>query len=274
MKKINSLIIILFIVVSTFTGSNIFADSEPQDKQVSPWENVPPELAQIKNLGGGITQVGNIIVDENKKEVRVPGHLNMLEGPVEFIACTKGGMKSYESVLEMETNAIAFNLSMILLGLDPKKGKASAYHFDPSPPQGDSVDISIQWNTDKGVKSIMAQELIHNITSGKTLQADRWIYTGSIFLENGRYLAEDAGVLIGFVHEPASIIESHFSGKFPSYGTYVVNKDLLLEVGTEIQMVIRPVEIDEEKKHEGGNNLPELTGQVEKQNEKANLGTD
>ena len=130
MKKIYVFMIILFIVISTSTSTNIFADSEPQDKQVSPWENVPPELAQIKNLGGGITQVGNIIVDENKKEVRVPGHLNMLEGPIEFIACTKGGMKSYESVLEMDTNAICFNLSMILLGLDPKKGKASAFHFD------------------------------------------------------------------------------------------------------------------------------------------------
>jgi Leu/Phe-tRNA-protein transferase len=85
------------------------------------------------------------------------------------------------------------------------------------------------------------------MNAGKPFPADYWIYAGSIFLEDGRYLAEDAGVLIGFVHDPASIIESHLSGKFPAYDTYVVNKNHLLSVGTEIRMIIKPIKIHEDK---------------------------
>ena len=171
----------------------------------------------------------------------------MLEGPIEFIACTKGGMKSYESVLEMDTDAKSFNLSMILLGLDPKKGKAPAYHFDPNPPQGDGVEIIIQWDTVDGQKAIKAQELIYDINTDKTFPADDWIYTGSVFLEDGNYLADLAGVLVGFVHDPASIIESHFSGKFPAFGSYVVNKKYLDKVGMKIRMIIRPHEKTQNK---------------------------
>lgn len=223
---------------------SVFAGDESQNKQDIPENNVTSEQPIVKELGDGRLQVGNIIIDVNKKEIIVPGRLNMLEGPIEFIACTKGGMKAYESILEMETDAKSFNLSMILLGLDPKRGKAAAFHFDPSPPQGDAVEIFIEWDTLDGKRTVMAQELIHDMGTGKTFPTDHWVYTGSVFLENGMYLAEEAGVLIGFVHDPASIIESHFSGKFPAYGTYVVNKNYLNKVGMKIQMIIKPIETD------------------------------
>ena len=251
---------IVLPIISACLSASVSADNkdvmETQNTQTTKpiVENItPPEQPEVKNLGNGRFQIGNIIIDEDKKEVVVPGNLHMLEGPIEFIACTKGGMKEYESVLEMETDAISFNLSMILLGLDPNKGKAAAYHFDPSAPDGDGVEISIQWNTDKGIKTIRAQELIHDMNTGKPFPADHWVYTGSVFLEDGQYLADLAGVLIGFVHDPASIIESHFSGKFPGYGTYVVNKNHLLSVGDEIRMVIRPIKAHISEEERTGN---------------------
>jgi hypothetical protein len=165
-------------------------------------------------------------------------------------------MKLYESVLEMDTDAKSFNLSMILLGLDPKKGKASAYHFDPNPPEGDKVEIFIRWNTPNGMEmTIKAQDLIYDINTNRTFPADDWVYTGSVFLEDGRYLAESAGVLIGFIHDPASIIESHFSGEFQPFGSYVVNKNYLDEIGKKIKMIIKPVEIDKENKQDEKINL-------------------
>jgi hypothetical protein len=242
MKKIYTFIIIIIIstVCSTFLNFYLLADNANQNEQKPQGSKNQQKEDIVKNLGNGKLQVGNIIIDENKNEAIVPGRLNMIEGPIEFIACTKGGYKAYESVLEMDTDAKSFNLSMILLGLDPKKGKAAAYHFDPNPPQGDSVEIFIQWDTEDGKKVIKAQQLIYDMNTEKTFPADDWIYTGSVFLENGSYLAEEAGVLIGFVHDPASIIESHFSGKFPAFGSYVVNKNYLDEVGKEIQMIIKP----------------------------------
>jgi hypothetical protein len=264
MKKNKVLLTVLSITVFSIisTGHCVSAENvnnEVNDQQITPprtpvnESSSSPEQPEVINLGNGRFQIGKIIVDEDKKEVTIPGHLNMVEGPIEFIACTKGGMKEYESVLEMDTDAKSFNLSMILLGLDPKKGKAAAYHFDPSPPEGDLVEIFIRWNTPLGIEmNIKAQDLIYDMNTNRTFSVDNWVYTGSVFLEDGRYLAEEAGVLIGFVHDPASIIESHYSGKFPAFGSFVVNKNYLDKVGTKIQMIIRLIKIQE-----AGNKTPE-----------------
>ncbi len=247
MKKICALMIIMLMVVSVFPNFRVSADENNQELQGN---NEPQKQNIVKNLGNGKLQVGNIIIDEIKNEAIVPGRINMKEGIIEFIACTKGGMKAYESALEMDTDAKSFNLSMILLGLDPKKGKTSAYHFDPNPPEGDGVEIYIQWDTDKGKKTIMAQEVIHDMKTGKTFPTSHWVYTGSIFMENGIYLADEAGVLIGFVHDPASIIESPLSNGAGSFGSLVVNSSILPEVSTKIQMIIKPFEKVENKKQE------------------------
>jgi hypothetical protein len=268
MKNIRIIHIILMLTIFTISGVCLSTSAENDNREVKESQKiqstptmaenkVPPEEPEVKNLGNGRLQIGNIIIDEDKKEVTIPGRLNMLEGPIEFIASTKGGMKLYESVLEMDTDAMSFNLSMILLGLDPKKGKAAAYHFDPSPPQGDAVEISIQWDTEDGKKTIPVQEIIHDMDTGKIFPADKWVYTGSIFLDDGQYLADLAGALIGFVHDPASILESHFSGKFPPYGTYMVNTNHSLSVGTEIRMIIRPIETKEKNRLDAGNKRPE-----------------
>jgi len=60
---------------------------------------------------------------------------------LEFIASTKGGFKGYESALELDTNAISFNLALILIGLDREHAVHPRRHFDPIPPKGDPVEI-------------------------------------------------------------------------------------------------------------------------------------
>ncbi len=240
MKKINNLLIIVSMLFFVLPHLIVVADDLTQDNLDKTENNVAPEQPKVKDLGNGKFQIGNILLDKNKKEVTVPGRINMKEGIIEFIACTKGGYKAYESALEMDTNAKTFNLSLILIGLDPKKGKAAAYHFDPKPPQGDGVEISIQWDTEKGKKTIMAQEVIHDMNTGKIFPASHWVYTGSVFLKNGIYLADEAGVLVGFIHDPAPVIESPLSNGTGAFGSLVVNSAILPEVGTKIQMIIKP----------------------------------
>ncbi len=241
MKQIIS-IIILFMLVLFSTCLNLFASDLSQAGREYLEYKYPPKERKVKNLGDGRIQLGNIIVDRKKKEVIVQGRINMKSGVIEYIACTKGGNKSYESVLEMDTDAKTFNLSMIFLGLDPTKGKACAFHFDPNPPQGDPVEISIHWDSDEGEKTVMAQELILDMKTEKTFPASQWVYTGSVFLRNRAYLADRAGVLIGFVHDPAPVIESPQPISQDSFGSLVVNSAILPEVGTKIHLIIKPFE--------------------------------
>ncbi len=229
----------MFFLVSPHL--TVFADDVIQDNLGKEENKVAPKQSKVKDLGNGKFRIGNILIDKNKKEATVPGRIIINEGIIELIACTKGGFKAYESALEMDTDAKTFNLSMILIGLDPKKGKATAYHFDPNPPEGDSIEIIVQWDTEKEKKTIMAQEIIHDMNTGKIFPASHWVYTGSVFLENGIYLADEAGVLVGFVHDPAPVIESPLpDDETGSFGSLVVNSTILPEVGTKIQMIIKP----------------------------------
>ena len=58
-----------------------------------------PQIAYAESLGKGRFQIGAITVDTVKREILVPGKVNMNEGVIEFIASMKGGFKLYESLL-------------------------------------------------------------------------------------------------------------------------------------------------------------------------------
>jgi hypothetical protein len=43
--------------------------------------------------------------------------------------------------------------------------------------------------------------------TNQELPVSHWVYSGSMFQPNGRYLSDVDGVLIGFVHSRAAVIE-------------------------------------------------------------------
>ena len=73
----------------------------------------------------------------------------------------------------------------------------------------------------------------------ETLSGGTWIYTGSAFKQDGRYLADDGGVIVGFVHDPASIIEYAGKGALNRYGAIVPNPTLGLAPGTPIVLTVK-----------------------------------
>ena len=52
---------------------------------------------------------------------------------------------------------------------------------------------------------------------------EEWVYTGSTFSDDGIYLAKYHGTLIGFAHDPASIIEHQGGLGLRHYGAIVAN---------------------------------------------------
>ena len=163
----------------------------------------------------------------------------MNEGTIEFIASIKGGFKLYETVLELDANAYEFNLSLILIGLDQKKGKASEMHFDPNPPEGDPVEIWVDWTDGGKQKSLRVEDLVYDTGRKAAMPRTKWVYTGSTILENGVYMAQMDGVLIGFVHDPAAIIDSASDSGLIQYGMLVVNKKVSPPVGTKIRLKVK-----------------------------------
>lgn len=194
--------------------------------------------APVERLGDNLLRVGNIRVDTKAREISLPGKVNDVTA-LEFIATAKGGVKAYESALELDTDAITFNLALLLIGLDRKNSVVPTMHFDTNPPKGDPVEIWIEWEADGKRARARGEELVYNETTNQTLLPDSWVYTGSQFMEhNNAYLADMEGTLIGFVHTPAPVIE-HSGPIVGTYGSNQLNKKLNLKPGTPITITIR-----------------------------------
>ncbi len=193
----------------------------------------------LTDLGGGKLQLGQILIHKDERWFSLPGRVLRDEPPLEYLAVKKGGMKGYESLFELDTTAGEFNIACILIGLDADNAVLPRYHFDKRSVKGDGVDVLVEWGEGDGVTQTRAEKLF--LLDGKSVQSREWAYTGSVVLPDKRYLAEEAGTLIGFIHDRDSIIEHRKGIGLGQFGEVKIDRDLLPPVGTPIRVTIRSV---------------------------------
>lgn len=194
----------------------------------------------VERLGENLLRIGTIRVDTSRREIAVAGHANQAT-TLEFVANTKGGMKAYESALTLDTNAVAFNAALLLIGLDGRRARVPTRHFDPVAPDGDPVEIWVEWVIPDRQQRVRIEQLLLDKRTGRTLPEGPWVYTGSSFA-GGRYLADVDGVLIGFVHSPAPVIENPREGAVGAFGSVVLNPELGLVPLTPVTLTVRALD--------------------------------
>lgn len=236
------------LLVAILAGGSLGAAVEGQ--QVRPkkpprsYGAVPPPTApaRVEKLDDGRIRIGGVLVDMARKEVSVTGVVNDVT-VLEFLVNTKDGYKSYESAIEASATAIDFNLGLILIGLDRNRAVARPrFHFDPVAPAGDGVEVMVSWQEGGRERRLPAEDLIYDDGSKKTLPPGRWVYTGSQFVRNSTaFLADVDGVLIGFVHSPAPLIERAEPVPGP-YGAIRLNPSAGLAAGTAVTVTVRPLQ--------------------------------
>lgn len=188
-------LLLLSVILFGCTEQSVKSEENSKEKDVS-----------IIKLDHNLFKIGEIEVDKKGRSFKVSGHFLRQEPPIEFFAVAKEGSRGYESLFELESTVYQFNLACILIGLEQNKGKPPEFHFDPIPLEGDSVEIWVSWQH-KG-QSFRYEAADFFKLGDTTLTKANWVYTGSHFLPDGKYMADEAGgTLIGFVHDPASIIE-------------------------------------------------------------------
>jgi hypothetical protein len=202
-----------------------------------------PPKPVAERLEDGKVRVEGILIDPAKRELRIGGFRNSAT-VLEYVANARKGPKAYESALELDASATAFNVAMILLGMDPTRSRPSRHKFDPELPMGDPVEILVEWKTQGGeTLQVRAEELVWNAQTERTLEEGKWVYTGSAFHPGGEYMAEVDGVLIGFMHCPESIVDSPRPLE-AQYGQYQFNPGLSqrgLEPGREVWVTVRAI---------------------------------
>jgi len=171
--------------------------------------------------------------------VTVTGKINADATTLEWVANTQGGAKAYESAMTLDTDGVTFNTALLLIGLDPKNARVPEFHFDPKPPQGDAVDLFVAWGQGSSAKRVSIEQLLYDQRTRKPMPAGGWVYTGSSMMENNQYRADaDGGVLIGFVHSPAPVIENRNPGAVGAFGSVILNRSLGLVPGTPVTLTV------------------------------------
>jgi len=98
----------------------------------------------------------------------------------------------------------------------------------------------VEWDDAGAMRKVRAEQLVYNQQTQHTIPEGPWVYTGSVFIEQGYAptLADIDGTLIGFVHTPSPIIENPTAVMGP-YGANQLNPALNLKPGTAITVTVR-----------------------------------
>ena len=192
----------------------------------------------MKPLGGDRYQIGAVVVDKRARRFSVPGRVNVLGKPLEYLATAPGGMKGYETLLEVDTTGSEFNLACILVGLerDPKLG--SFVRYNQAPLAGQRVSLSIAWTEGGKRRQISAAEAILNPEVGVKAEAVQWVYTGAAVSDpSAGFVPDLTGTLIGFVHDPNCIVDAVVAIGVGAYGS-VRGSALMPPVGSPVELIV------------------------------------
>ena len=196
------------------------------------------QLAKPKQLRENIYQLGNVVFDTSKREVSIPGEINIVgrDANIEFFACGKLG-KTHESVLIVDAEPIY--IFTVLGALDFKPGMNLEVEGDPRTPIGSPVEIWVEWQQGEEVVSRPARELLWNAFTDEPMQETRWIFTGGRH-KNDQYTAQLFHNIVAVYRDPDSLF-NHPLPTGTDDRTYRVNTDVVPPKGTKIKLIIRPV---------------------------------
>jgi hypothetical protein len=172
-----------------------------------------PELtnAPVRQIGAGLFQVGRVRFDKERKTISFPAVLNMREGVVEYLLVNSVG-KLHESVLRSEAEPYHIHLAALLIGgISPTNHAALGISRTSALP-GQSISLSITWQTPAGPKNLSGEELVYNSDTKASMSRGPWLYNGSR-LSEGTFLAQRDGSIVSIVADPDALVNNTRPGR-------------------------------------------------------------
>jgi hypothetical protein len=193
----------------------------------------------IHEISKGVYQIGDVVVDVNKREVILKGEINIINSDIiiEFFACGKLG-KTHESLLTLDAEPIHIQLALLRLNMNP--GMNLTVEGDPHAPQGDLAEIWVEW--ERGGKTVRyrAEELVQDAMKAQPMEKTHWVFTGARIIRN-QFTAQLFHNIIAVYRDPDSIFNHPLPGGTDDR-TYRVNTDVLPPKGTPVKVVIHPIQ--------------------------------
>lgn len=214
----------------------VLAQMPPDMEPTAPAVNPVPRPALL-DLGDGRYQLGPIILHKTQRWFEVNGRVLRRDPPLEYLAVAPGGMKGYESLLELDSGGAQFNLACILIGLE----RSSNTGVDPwaAMQSGQAhARLSVAWSDPQGRRHDRpATDLLAE--QGRSDLPNDWRYIGSGFTQDNGYLAEIYGTLIGFARDVNSVIEHRTGLGVGNYGSVGANMAVAPPEGTPVLLRVQ-----------------------------------
>ena len=188
----------------------------------------------IIKLDSTTYKLGTLIIDSDRRSVKIPGFVNMQRGMIELLACGPGG-KTHESVLVLDVIPYHLQVGLLLIGLNYVGGLD--YQGDPRTPKGDLVEVWVKWKNGERDTIVRGEDLVWDIPRKQHMEYTSWVFVGSKMVE-GKFMADVEKSLITTYHDPLSILDN----PLPTGGDdelYKVNEQLVPPKGTPVEVTIR-----------------------------------
>ncbi len=197
----------------SFTVSLHFAAQARADESE---KNVQPAMEEVSP---GVYRIGKLQLDKNTNTVTLPATVNMEEGNLEYLLVTQQG-STHESLLVTDVQPNDLHLAMLLLGAKGA-GILAPAPADAPPPQlnagylkhapllkGDPVTIAVAWKKEGAAQTAPVEDWLFDLGTKKPPARGPWIYTGSMFGADGKFLAQGEGCFAALVTNPSALINN------------------------------------------------------------------
>ena len=211
----------------------------------------PANSPEVKVVGPGILQLGQVRIDKQRRTVSFSAVLNGGDGIMEYLLVTSYG-KTHESILRTDVSPFEIHLAMLLLGAkgngtNPPASAPPAYGASPGTKlEGEAISVELRWPQDAKEATRRGEELVWNRPAQSAMPSGLWFYNGSVVWQ-GRFLAQESGSVISLITDPAALINN----KAPSRdadGAWAAYRAKLPPENTPVQVTIRLAN----PKHESG----------------------
>ena len=151
---------------------------------------------------GSTAILGSVKLDSVTKTVTATGWVNQTSGAIEVLACGIQG-KVHESVFVLALNPLDLQAALLLAGL---KGGAPMPDIGEGPPNGDPVDIFVDWQAGGETKTARAETFVWDIETEAILPETPWTFTGSM-IKDGQFKALAEESLVVTYWDPYAIVD-------------------------------------------------------------------
>ena len=212
--------------------------------------NVGAQTTKQNNLfvkeSENIYKLNEITINTKDKTISFPCKINMNQGLIEVVLCTREG-KTHESLLVSNVTPPEFQTALLLLGLDPvnevpndnsKQDTLSRFKSIETP--GDSVVLYIARTIDGKIEKQPVETYIYNESLKNELKKSTWLFRGAATHISGHIIIDPEVTLIATYHDPEALMELNSPSKYNDELFYV-NKELKLKTGEPVSLIIETI---------------------------------